>query len=128
MADGSSLRFSYLCGLRGYHEYHSIWTPSIGEELGAKNESHNVHDRYAIAALKLPGTIQPSVVGHLPLEISRFTYYITYSRRKSVMPSHQRSSSSIITGSRWSRNSYLSNSYYGPGRKQHTGLMKKYDD
>ena len=75
MADsGSSLRFSFLCGLRGYHEYRSIWTPSIGEELGAKNKSHNVH---AIAALKLlPGTIRPSVVGHLPREISRFTYYI----------------------------------------------------
>ena len=39
----------------------------IDEELVAKSESHNVHDRYAIAALKLlPGTIFPSVVGHLP--------------------------------------------------------------
>ena len=77
MADGGSLRFSFLCGLRGYHEYRSVWTPSIGEELAAKIESHNIHDRYAIAALKLlPGTIRPSVVGHLPREISRFTYYI----------------------------------------------------
>ena len=77
MADGGSLRFSFLCGLRGYHEYRSVWTPSIGEELAAKTESHNIHDRYAIAALKLlPGTIRLSVVGHLPREISRFTYYI----------------------------------------------------
>ena len=77
MADGGSLRFRFLCGLRGYHEYRSIWTPSIGEELVAKNESHNVHDRYAIAALKLqPGTIWPSVIDHLPREISRFTYCI----------------------------------------------------
>lgn len=77
MAGGGSLRFSFLCGLRGYHEYRAIWTPTIGEELVAKHESHNVQDRYAIAALKLlPGTIHPSVVGHLPREISRFTYYI----------------------------------------------------
>ena len=61
------LRFIFLCGLRGYHEYRSIWTPTIGEELVAKSEGHKVHDRYAIAVLKLlPGTIFPSVVGHLP--------------------------------------------------------------
>jgi hypothetical protein len=77
MADGGSLKFSFLCGLRGYHEYHTIWSPTIGEELVAKHESHSVQDRYAIAALKLlPGTIHPSVVGHLPRKISRFTYYI----------------------------------------------------
>ena len=77
MAGGGSLRSSFLCGLRGYHEYHAIWTPTISEELVAKHENHNVHDRYAIATFKLlPGTIDPSVVGHLPREISRFTYYI----------------------------------------------------
>lgn len=77
MADGGSLRFSFLCGLRGYNKYHSVWTPSFGEELAAKIENHNVCDRYAIAALKLlPGTIRPSVVGHLPPEISILTYYI----------------------------------------------------
>ena len=74
-----------LFGLRGYHEYHAIWTPTIGEELVAKHESH---DKYAIAAFKLlPGTIRPSVVGHLPREISRFTYYIII-HGGSVMPSH----------------------------------------
>ena len=73
----SSVRFSFLCGLRGYHEYCSVWTPTIGEELVAKNEADNIHDRYAIAAFKLlPGTIRPSIVGHLPREISRFTYYV----------------------------------------------------
>ena len=74
---GSSLRHSFLCGLRGYHEYRRVWTPTVAEELVVQHESHNAYDRYAIAALKLlPGTIRPSVIGHLPREISRFTYYI----------------------------------------------------
>ena len=109
MANGSSLRFSFLCGLRGYHEYRAIWTPTIGEELVAKYEIHNVHDRHAIAAFKLlPGTIHPSVVGHLPREISRFTYYIII-HGGSVMPSHQCLLSSIPVGSGWFRNSRSSN-------------------
>ena len=78
MAGGDSLRFTCLCGLRGYHKYRSVWTPTIGEELVAnKHENHNVRDRYAITAFKLlPGPIHPSVVGHLSREISRFIYYI----------------------------------------------------
>ena len=56
-----------------YHEYHSVWTPRIREQLVAKQESHNAFDRYASAATKLlPATIQPSVVRHLQPEISRF--------------------------------------------------------
>ena len=89
IADGGSLRFSFLSGLRGYHEYQSVWTTSIGEELAAKTESHNIHDRYAIAALKLlPGTIRPPVVSHLPRK--NFTIYLlhNYSWSASVMPSH----------------------------------------
>ena len=71
MADGGSLRYSFLCGLGGYHEYRSVWTPTIGEVLVAQHESHMAYDRYAIAILKLlPGTIRPSVAGHLPREIS----------------------------------------------------------
>ena len=43
----------------------------------AKTESHNIHNRYTITALKLlPGTIRLSVVCCLPREISRFTYDI----------------------------------------------------
>ena len=72
-----ALRYSFSCGLRGYHEYRSAWIPAIGEELVAQHESHNAYDRYTIAVLKLlPGTIRPAVVGHFLREISRFTYYI----------------------------------------------------
>ena len=55
-----------------------VWTPTIDDELTATHESSNRLDRYAIAAFKtLPGTIRPYVVGYLPREISRFTYYDT---------------------------------------------------
>ena len=56
----------------------SASTPTMDDELTATHESSNRFDRYAIAAIKtLPGTIRPSVVGHLPREFFRFTYYVT---------------------------------------------------
>ena len=73
----STLRVSFLCGLRGYHEYRTVWNPVIDEVLSTRHERNNIHDRYAIAAIKLlPGTIAPSIIGHLPKEISRLTYFI----------------------------------------------------
>ena len=74
MAD---LRFSFLCGIRGYHEYRVRWVPALNEVSSTKREIHNRHDCYAIAVMKrLPGSLSDSVVGHLPREISRYTYYI----------------------------------------------------
>ena len=35
--------------LSGYHEYHSVWTSKIGEQLVAKQESHNGLDINAIS-------------------------------------------------------------------------------
>ena len=61
----------FFCGLRGYHIYKAIWSPTNHELLVAKQETNNPHDRYAIAAYK-----QISVVGHLPKEILRFTWFI----------------------------------------------------
>ena len=71
------LRFSFLCGLRGYHEYRMIWTPVLHEVLPAKHEDSNIHDPYAIACTKrMPGHLLPSVVGHLPKEIARIIRFI----------------------------------------------------
>ena len=61
----------FLCGLRGYHEYCHEWTPVQNEVLCVQQERRNPHDYYAIAAIK-----QQQVVGHLPKEISRFTWFI----------------------------------------------------
>ena len=49
----------------------------MNEILSTTREVHNHHDRYAIAVMKrLPGSLADSVVGHLPREISRYTYFI----------------------------------------------------
>ena len=76
MAD---LKIQFPCGLRGYHEYRSVWTPAQQEVLVAQRECNNPFDRYAIAAMKLVtlvGISRQQVVGHLPKEISRFTWFI----------------------------------------------------
>ena len=63
--------------LKEYHEYYSVWTPRFSEQLVAKQERHTAFDRYAIPATKsLPATIRPSIVKHLPLEISRSAHYL----------------------------------------------------
>ncbi len=71
------VKFSFLCGARGYHEYRLSWTPLLNEVLPAWCEHHNTHDSYAVAIMKhLPGALADTVVGHLPREISRFTHFI----------------------------------------------------
>ena len=72
MAD---ISIKFLCGLRGYHEYCSVWTPVLNEVLRAKQENSNPHNHYAIAVTKQHG-LRQQVIGHLPREISRFTWFI----------------------------------------------------
>ena len=74
---GVILQFSFLCGLRGYHEYRLLWTPVIDEILAARPEIGNSFDCYAIAAYKQCGATE-QIVGHLPREISRFMYFIIF--------------------------------------------------
>ena len=40
------------CCIHGYHVYHSIWDITVGKELLCERELTNLHDRYAIAAIK----------------------------------------------------------------------------
>ena len=49
MAASTDLSLSFLCGLRGYHEYRAVWTPVLNEILPAINERSKPYDRYAIA-------------------------------------------------------------------------------
>ena len=72
-----SIQVTFLCGLRRYHEYRFTWSPSVNEVLRARLERNNHYDRYTIATTKqLLGFLTKSVVGHLPQEISRLTYFI----------------------------------------------------
>ena len=73
MNSRESIKYSFHCGLRGYHIYKEAWTPIVGEVSKCRHERKNPFDRYAIAAMKhLPGRLTYCTVGHLPREISRF--------------------------------------------------------
>ena len=102
MSDSLKIRLVFLCGLRGYHEYRSIWTPTFHEVLEAKQESGNAYDRFAIACTKkLPSRLIESVVGHLPKEVSRYTYYIILHGAKvtaMVIDTHHRRSPLVQGG------------------------------
>ena len=102
MSDSLKIRFVFLCGSRGYHEYRTIWTPTLHEVLGAKQEPGNAYDRFAITCTKrLPSRLTESVVGHLPKEVSRYTYYIILHGAKvtaTVMDTHHRRSPLVQGG------------------------------
>ena len=73
----TDIEFRFFCGLRGYHVYKTIWSPRNHELLVAKQETNNSHDQYAIAAFKQEsGSNREYMVGHLPKEISWFTWFI----------------------------------------------------
>ena len=85
-------KFSFPCGLRGYHEYRTIWIPELNEVLSAKHERSNPHDRYAIAAFKRrPEFLREQIVGHLPREISRFIVHGGVVTVKVLDVNHRRS-------------------------------------
>ena len=52
MSDSLKIRFIFLCGLRGYHKYHSVWTPTLQEVLEAKQESGNPYIALQLPALE----------------------------------------------------------------------------
>ena len=63
--------YQIQCCIRGYHVYHRIWYPIIGEVLRTR-ELENEHDRYAVAVLEEETRC---VVGHLPRLIIRDCYF-----------------------------------------------------
>ena len=57
-----SVKYSFQCGLRGFHVYKEVWSPIVGEVLRCC---------HAIAAIKrLPGRLADCTIGHLPRDIS----------------------------------------------------------
>ena len=61
-------------GLRGYHVYRTSWKPFSKQQLTFKQEKDNKHDRFAVAG-QTTGTIFPSTVGHIPIELSRYIWH-----------------------------------------------------
>ena len=58
--------FAFASAVRGYHVYHDLWKPSIGEKLVAKREFNNPMDKHAVKVVKGDET-----VGHLSLKFSQ---------------------------------------------------------
>ena len=63
---------SAVRGFHFVHYYRTIWQPVEHEVLNCEREEDNPNDMFAIALLAINGT----VVGHLPMEISRITKYL----------------------------------------------------
>ena len=61
--------------VRGYHVYQTVWVAAVGEVFVALHEAGNSSDPHAMGvyAESNPGVL----VGHLPLEISRYCHYFT---------------------------------------------------
>lgn len=59
----TDITFYFICGLRGYHVYQTVWSPRLNENLATEHERNNLYDRHAIAGKKnLPGRLTSSVV------------------------------------------------------------------
>ena len=63
MADIDTYKFVSMP--RGYHQYQSIWSAVVGEELPCRIKLSNPHDLFAVAICK-----SDIVVGHVPKRIS----------------------------------------------------------
>lgn len=64
--------FEMASTVRGFHVYHSVWTPFIGEQLNTTLEPNNIADKFAVAAIRSESDI---VVGHIPREISKVVFF-----------------------------------------------------
>ena len=56
--------YEFVSVVRDYHEYQSIWSAVVREELPCRNELSNPHDLFAVAICK-----SDIVVGHVPRRI-----------------------------------------------------------
>ena len=71
MASCGMNSMSFFSGLRGFHVYQASWIPHMNQHIEFKRERNNSHHQYAVAGFaKLTGTLAPSIVCHIPCELS----------------------------------------------------------
>ena len=71
--ESSTLKF--VKSLRGSRVYRSTWKPFMKQEITFKQEKDNKHDRFAVVGQTiLPGTLFPTTLGHILIELSRYAY------------------------------------------------------
>ena len=80
--------------VRGFHQYQSIWTPVVGEELPCKREACNLHNLFAVAVMK-----DHMVVGHLPRKLSAiFWLFLRNGSITCIMTGTRRYSRDLVQG------------------------------
>ena len=65
--------YTFQTGLRGFHVYSVTknWKPHIHQHVEFMREHRNPHNKFAVARrVLLPGTLNPSIVDHIPRQIS----------------------------------------------------------
>ena len=65
--------FQFSAAVRGFHYYRKSWLPEPEQTLNCFHEEGNTFDRFAI---KVCEKDKNEIVGHLPMEISRFTKFL----------------------------------------------------
>ena len=75
MASSQDALLTFSTGLREFHVYRSCWKPYVKQKIEFRKEKNNQYDKYSVASYtKLPGKMVLCVVGHMPWEISRYTW------------------------------------------------------
>ena len=62
--------------IRGFHVYHEVWAPYIGERLNCAIKSGNSADPFPVAVQK-----NSEMIGHVPRTISRVSSLFLQQRR-----------------------------------------------
>ena len=66
----------YPTAVCGFHVYRSVWQPKESQVLSCSHEVGNMYDLLAIKTCLEDEHGEEQIVGHLPLELSRFTKYL----------------------------------------------------
>ena len=76
MASSQDALLTFFTGLREFRVYRSCWKPYVEQKIDFRKEKNNQYNKYAVAGYtKLPGKIVLCVVGHMPWEISCYTWF-----------------------------------------------------
>ena len=76
MASSQNALLTFFTGLREFHVYRSYWKPYLKQKIEFRREKNNQYDKYVVAGYtNLPGKMVLCVVGHMPREISRYTWF-----------------------------------------------------
>ena len=67
---------NYDCAVRGYQIYKSVWESKERQVLSCSPEENNIYDMFAIKTCLTDENGKEQIVGHLPLELPRFTKYL----------------------------------------------------